>query len=75
MVIGRIVWGIAMVFLVESGMFVGRPMGGMFADGFTYALFISMAVTDAIPGIIVHLILIPAIVIALQKAGYVKFAK
>lgn len=59
MVAGRIVWGI--VRLILAGI-AGD------AGAFTFAAFISGAVTTAIPGIIVQLILVPAIVTALQKA-------
>lgn len=59
MLSGRIVWGI--VRLALAGI-AGN------AGAFTFAAFISGAVTTAIPGIIVQLILVPAIVTALQKA-------
>lgn len=59
MLLGRVVWGVARV--VISGI-------GASADPFTWAAFISGAFTTAIPAIIIHLILIPAIVFALQKA-------
>ena len=59
MIVGRVVWGI--VRLVLAG------LGGA-AGSFTFAAFISGAVTTAIPGIIVQLVLIPVIVAALKKA-------
>ena len=59
MVTGRVVWGIAR--LVLAG------IGGQ-AGSFTFAAFISGAVTTALPGIIVQLVLIPVIVLALKKA-------
>ena len=58
MIAGRIVWGIARVILA-----------GMTGSSFTWALFISGAVTNAIPGIILHLVLIPVLVIAMERAG------
>ena len=58
MIAGRIVWGIARVILA-----------GMTGSSFTWALFISGAVTNAIPGIILHLVLIPALVMAMERAG------
>ena len=58
MVAGRIVWGIARLVLA-----------GISGNTFTFAMFISGAITAAVPGIIVQLVLIPAIVYALEKAG------
>ena len=57
MVLGRIVWGAAM--LVISGV-TGSP--------FTWAAFAAGAFLNAIPGIIVHILLVPVIVMALRKA-------
>lgn len=59
MLVGRVVWGI--VKLIMTGV---MPNAG----AFTFAAFISGAVLNAIPGIIVQLILVPAIVLALKKA-------
>lgn len=59
MIAGRVVWGV--VRLILAG------IGGE-AGSFTFAAFISGAVTTAVPGIIVQLILIPIIVLALKKA-------
>ena len=50
MISGRIVWGIAKVILM-----------GMNGKSFTFALFISGGFVDALPGIILQLILIPLI--------------
>ena len=58
MIAGRIVWGIARLILA-----------GLSGNGFTFAMFLSGAITTAIPGIILQLVLIPALVYALQKAG------
>ena len=55
MILGRIVWGAVMAILLLNG------------GGFTVAAFIAGAFTNAIPGIILQLIAIPAIVIALKK--------
>lgn len=57
MVAGRIVWGLVRYILT----FVGESKFGMNA-------FIAGALTNAIPGIIVHLILIPAVLFALERA-------
>lgn len=58
MMVGRAVWGIAEYCLLR-----------LIGEGFTMAAFISGALVSAIPGIILHLILIPAIVLALEKAN------
>lgn len=56
MIIGRLVWGLAMfVFLGISG------------GSFTFAAFIAGAFTNAIPGIIVQIILIPILVMILDN--------
>ena len=54
---GRVVWGMARVI-----------MSGVSGAGFTWAAFMAGAFTNAVPGIIVHILLIPVIVMALQKA-------
>lgn len=58
MIAGRIVWGIARLILA-----------GLSGTSFTWALFIAGAITNAIPGIIMHIILIPVLVIAMEQAG------
>ena len=58
MITGRIVWGVARLVLA-----------GVQGNGFTFAMFLSGAITTAIPGIIVQLVLIPVIVYSLEKAG------
>jgi len=58
MIAGRVVWGIARLILA-----------GLSGGSFTWALFIAGAVTNAIPGIILHLALIPVLVIAMNRAG------
>ena len=57
MLVGRIVWGA--VRLIISG------VGG---SAFTWAAFLSGAFTSVIPGIILHIVLIPLLVIALESA-------
>ncbi|MGI6123057.1 MAG: ECF transporter S component [Acetivibrionales bacterium] len=59
MLIGRVVWGIAM--FVISLVAVKIQFG--------LAAFLAGAFIKAIPGIILHIILIPVIVIALKKAN------
>ena len=58
---GRIVWGIAMTII-----------SGVTGSEFGWAAFIAGAFTSAVPGIIVHIILIPVLVMSLQKAGFLK---
>lgn len=57
MLAGRIVWGIVQVVLM-----------GLQGSSFTWTAFIASAFTQAIPGIILHIVLIPLIILALQKA-------
>ena len=58
MVAGRVVWGAVRV-----------ALAGLTGSSFTWALFLAGAVTNAIPGIILHLVLIPVLVIAMDRAG------
>jgi len=58
MIAGRIVWGI-----------VRLVLAGLSGSSFTWALFLSGAITTAIPGIILQLALIPVLVMVLEKAG------
>jgi len=58
MIAGRIVWGIVRLILA-----------GLSGNSFTWSLFIAGAVTNAIPGIIMHIVLIPVLVILMDRAG------
>ena len=58
MVAGRLAWGGTHLLLA-----------GLSGSEFTVALFLAGAVTNAVPGIILQLILIPVLVIAMEKAG------
>ena len=58
MIAGRVVWGAVRLFLM-----------GLSGGTFTWAFFLAGAVTDAIPGIILQLILIPILVISMDRAG------
>ncbi|HHT72282.1 MAG TPA: ECF transporter S component [Firmicutes bacterium] len=58
---GRAVWGLASLSLY-----------GLSGQAFSWQLFMSGAFINAVPGIILQLIAIPAIVIALKKNGYLK---
>ena len=46
---------------------------GIGGDGFTYQAFIAGAFLNAIPGIIIQLILIPTVMVALNRTGLVSF--
>ena len=58
MIAGRIVWGAVRALLTVVS-----------STPFTWALFLAGAVTNAIPGILLQLILIPLLVIALERSG------
>ncbi len=60
MIGGRIVWGIAR--------FVLAGLGG---SSFPIEMFIGGAFLEVIPGIILHIVLIPVIVMALRKANLI----
>jgi len=62
MVAGRIVWGLAWTVLV-----------GIIGGYFTWEIFIGGAFFNALPGIVLQLVLIPVIMIALDRAGFVRF--
>lgn len=57
MTAGRIIWGI-----------VRAVLSGATGSPFTWVAFVSGAFTQAIPGIILHIILIPPIVLSMEKA-------
>ncbi len=57
---GRAVWGITQCILLGIG-----------ADGFGFQAFLAGAFLNAIPGIIIQLVLIPAIMLALDKTHLV----
>ncbi|MBR5383926.1 MAG: ECF transporter S component [Clostridia bacterium] len=58
MIAGRLVWGLAHVVIA-----------GFTGSEFTFAAFLAGAVTGVIPGIILHIALIPVLVIAMERAG------
>ena len=64
MVGGRIVWGAVMVVL-----------SGVSGQAFTWRLFLSGAFLTAIPGIILQLVFIPALMVVLDRTGMVRFAR
>lgn len=61
MVAGRLVWGA-----------VRFVLAGLTASSFPFSAFLSGAVLTAVPGIIAQLVLIPLILVALQKAKLAK---
>ena len=64
MLIGRLVWGLASLILWS---FAGKT--------FTFYLFVKGAFIDAFVGIILHLLIVPAIVKALEKANLLLLEK
>ena len=61
MVVGRLVWGAAMMVCM-----------GISGGAFTLAAFVAGAFTNAIPGIIVQLVLIPILVMLLDNPKITK---
>ncbi len=64
MIAGRVVWGCVQIVLL-----------GIDGRGFTWQMFMAGAFLNAIPGMILQLILIPAVMIALNRTGLVKFSR
>lgn len=64
MIAGRLVWGAAEIILL-----------GLRGNAFTWEAFLAGALFNAIPGIIIQLVLIPAIMVALNKSGLVTFRR
>lgn len=62
MLAGRLVWGIVSAVVV-----------GVWGEGFTFAAFLAGAFTNAIPGIVLQLLLVPAIMLLLHKTHLVPF--
>ena len=56
MIIGRLIWG--------SAMFICMGLSG---GSFTFAAFLAGAVTNALPGIIIQIVLIPVLVMVLDR--------
>lgn len=64
MIGGRIVWAAARVLL-----------SGVSGQAFTWQMFLSGAFLTAIPGIVLQLVFIPAVMVALDRAGLVRFRR
>ena len=62
MLLGRAVWGVVMTVILGLG-----------TDGFTLTAFLSGAFLNAIPGIIAQLVIIPGIMLALNRTHLVHF--
>ena len=60
MILGRLVWGAAKWLLL-----------GLAGKAFTLEMFLAGAVLNAVPGIILHIVLIPVLIMALEKAGVI----
>lgn len=58
MIFGRIVWGCVSILVY-----------GITSSAFTWQMFLGGALLNAIPGIIVQLVLIPIIILTLEKSG------
>lgn len=64
MIAGRLVWGIVQAVLL-----------GMKKSVFTWQMFFAGAFFNAVPGIVLQLILIPAVMVALNRTGLVRFSR
>lgn len=64
MIGGRIIWGMVQVLML-----------GVSGEAFTWQMFLAGAFFNAIPGIILQLVFIPAVMIALDRTGVVHFQK
>ena len=64
MIAGRIVWGAVMVVLMGLG-----------GSTFTWELFLGGALLNALPGIALQLVLIPAVMVLLDRTKRVRFTK
>lgn len=64
MISGRLVWGMAMIVLM-----------GVRGNQFTFQAFLAGAFLNAIPGIILQMVFIPAVMIVLNRTGLVRFGR
>lgn len=64
MIGGRLVWGLAEIVLL-----------GLAGNAFTMQAFLSGALLSAVPGIVLQLVLIPAVMVALDRTGVVRFQR
>lgn len=59
MILGRGVWGIVRYLLSTA-----------FEGTFTWGIFMTQAFVNALPGIIIHILVIPVVVLAFKRAGW-----
>lgn len=64
MIGGRLVWGVVRVVML-----------GLTGNAFGWQMFLAGAFLNAIPGIIFQLVLIPALMVALNRTGLVRFRR
>ena len=64
MLAGRVVWGVVRVLMLGLG-----------GSSFSWQMFMAGAFLNAIPGIVLQLILIPTIMVALNRTGLVQFTR
>ncbi len=64
MISGRVVWGVVMMLLLSTA-----------ENKFSFYAFLSGGFIDAVPGIIIQLVLIPVIMVSLGKAHLIAFDK
>ena len=62
MLCGRLVWAVVRILMM-----------GFIHEPFTWQMFLAGACVNAVPGIILQLIFIPALMIALDRTGFVRF--
>lgn len=62
MIGGRLVWGVVEIVLL-----------GLTGSAFTWSAFLAGAVLNAVPGIILQLVFIPAFMVALDRTGFRRF--
>ena len=61
MITGRVIWGLASVVIYGVG-----------GNAFSWQMFVGGALLNAIPGIILQLVLIPVLVMALERTGVMR---
>lgn len=61
MVLGRMIWGIVSIVIYGIG-----------GDAFSWQMFVGGALLNAIPGIILQIVLVPILVMALERTGVTK---
>lgn len=64
MLSGRVVWGIVQIIFMGIG-----------GNAFTWKAFAAGAFLNAVPGIVLQLVLLPTVMVALNRTGLVKFRK